>query len=301
VMLPTRRVLAAVCLAVVALAAAPRHVETWGFDVHRLVTGGALDLLPGPVRPFFNKHRAFVVEHSVDPDLWRSAGFIEEPPRHFMDLDAYGEPPFTELPKDYDAAVQKYGREAVHRNGTLPWRAEEIYRQLVRAFDDQRKGTGGYALENIKFFTAVLSHYAADAHVPLHAVLNYDGQLTGQHGIHSRLETEAVLRYRDRLAISPRARAPVTTPREFVFDALAESFARAAPVLAADRAALGDGLEYGDAYFDAFFPRVRPILEQGLSAAMSSVAALVAGAWEEGGRPELPVDPPRGVRRKRVP
>jgi hypothetical protein len=300
-MLPARRVLAAVCLAVLALAAAPRHVETWGFDVHRLVTGRALDLLPEPIRPFFNRHRAFVVEHSVDPDLWRSAGFTEEPPRHFMDLDAYDEPPFAALPRDYDAAVEKHGREMVHRNGTLPWRTEEIYRQLVRAFDDQRKGTGGYALENVKFFTAVLSHYAADAHVPLHAVLNYDGQLTNQHGIHSRLETEAVLRYRDRLALSPRTRAPVTTPREFVFDTLVDSFSHVGPVLEADRKALGKGLEYDDAYFDAFFRRVKPILEQQLSTAMSSVAALVAGAWEQGGRPELPVDPPRSVRRKRVP
>jgi len=137
--------------------------------VHRLVTDGAIDLLPEQIRPFFDKHRAFVVEHSVDPDLWRSAGFTEEPPRHFIDLDEYGTPPFAALPRTYEAAVAKYGRETILKNGTLPWRGEEIYLQLVRAFEDQRKGTAPYALDNIKFFVAVLSHYTADAHVPLHS------------------------------------------------------------------------------------------------------------------------------------
>lgn len=297
--LPTGRVAAACCV-VALVALTPRPVATWGFDVHRLVTNRAIDLLPDAIRPFFDKHRAFIVEHSIDPDLWRSAGFAEEPPRHFVDLDAYGEPPFGALPRDYDAAVARYGRETIQKNGTLPWRAEEICLQLVRAFEDQRKGTGPYALDNVKFLTAVLSHYVADAHVPLHAVVNYDGQLTNQHGVHSRLETEAVLRFLDRLTLAPVARAPVTAPRAFVFDTLAQSFERVPRVLLADRTALGDGTEYGDAYFEQFFAGVKPILEERLSAAMSGVAALLAGAWEQGGRPDLPLEPVRTVRRKRT-
>ncbi len=47
----------------------------WGNDGHRFITGEALTLLPDPIRPFFERHRAFVVEHSIDPDLWRLAGF----------------------------------------------------------------------------------------------------------------------------------------------------------------------------------------------------------------------------------
>jgi hypothetical protein len=299
VITPARRLAAVSCLAAL-LAATPQRVATWGFDVHRLVTDGAIDLLPEPIRPFFDTHRAFVVEHSIDPDLWRSAGFTEEPPRHFLDLDAYGAPPFDALPRDYDAAVARYGREAVEKNGTLPWRGEEIYGKLVRAFEDQRKGTGAYALDNIKFFTAILSHYAADAHVPLHSVINYDGQLTNQHGVHSRLETEAVLRFRHRLALKPVARAPITTPRAYFFDVLLESFEAVAPSLEADRLALGNGTEYDNAYFERFFVRVKPILENRLASAMSGVAALVSGAWEQGGRPDLPLNPQRPVRKKRT-
>jgi len=82
---------------------------------------------------------------------------------------------------------------------------------------------------------------------------------------------------------------------------LAESFTEVAPVLEADRIALGSGTDYDAAYFDRFFARVKPILERRLTSAMSGVAAIVAGAWEQGGRPDLPLDPRRPVRKKRNP
>src|SRR5690606_32801322 len=36
---------------------------------------------------------------------------------------------------------------------------------------------------------ADLGHYIADANVPLHTTENYNGQLTGQHGIHGLWES----------------------------------------------------------------------------------------------------------------
>ena len=77
----------------------------------------------------------------------------------------------------------------VQKNGLLPWRVEEMYGKLVRAFADV-KAERGYARDNVKFLSAVMAHYIGDAHVPFHAVLNYDGQLTNQQGLHSRFESE---------------------------------------------------------------------------------------------------------------
>ena len=119
-----------------------------------------LPLLPPEIRPFFQKYQASIVEHAIDPDLWRTVGWLEEPPRHFLDMDAYGPYPFKELPHLYDDAVKRYGLEFVQKNGTLPWRSEEIYRKLVEAFTQQAP----YARENIKLFASVMSHYAGDAH-----------------------------------------------------------------------------------------------------------------------------------------
>src|SRR5918993_1220329 len=110
---------------------------------------------------------------------------------------------FKALPHDYKEAVEKRGLDFVLKNGTVPWRAEEIYIELRNAF--KALETQGFARDNVKLFSSVLSHYVADAHVPFHAVINYDGQLTGQWGIHSRFETELFVRYKDKLAISPKS------------------------------------------------------------------------------------------------
>lgn len=285
-----------IALSLVLCLAAPVRLGAWGFDGHRFIAQEAIPLLPGAIRPFFEKHRVVFMEHSIDPDLWRSAGFEEEPPRHFVDLDAFGAYPFDALPRDYDAAVKKFGKEMVDKNGLLPWRTAEVYGWLVRAFE--RAGQGQpYAFDDIKFFSAVLAHYVSDAHVPFHAIVNYDGQLTNQRGIHSRFESELFSRFRPTLAIKPVARAPIRNARDFIFDTLIESATLTGPILQADRQAVAGKEEYGDAYFEQFFAAVRPTLERRLSEAASAVAALVTGAWEQAGKPAIPLDPPRTVRK----
>lgn len=293
------RASAAALLALAVVVAVPAQPRAWGLDVHRFITGRAIDLLPAEIRPFFEKHRAFIVERSIDPDMWRIAGWGEEPPRHFVDMDAYGKPPFPDLPRDYDRAVERYGRDFVERNGTLPWRAGEIYGQLRRNFELQKRGVPGFSLENIKFFSAVLAHYVEDGHVPLHAVLNYDGQLTGQHGIHGRWESELVMRNLASLTLAPPPVVPITDARAYMFEVLQASFPHAETVLAADKAAVAGRDEYDDEYFALMYRDTRPILEQRLSAAISAVASAIVGAWEAGGKPALPLDPPRENRKVR--
>jgi hypothetical protein len=284
-------------VALLASVAAP-PAGAWSFEVHRFIAERALELLPDAIRPFFLKHREMIREHAIDPDLWRNVGFEEEPPRHFLDLDAYGAAPFAALPRDYDRAVAKFGRAMVHKNGLLPWRTVEIHGKLVKAFADQKAGRP-YALDNIKFFTAVLAHYVADAHVPFHAVVNFDGQQTGQHGIHARFETELFDRFRDVLTIQPQP-VVVPDPRDFLFDTLTESARLAPSVLEADRAAIGSREQYDDAYFERFFAGARPTLERRLSESIAAVAAYVTTAWTAGGKPELPLNPPRRTARKRA-
>jgi hypothetical protein len=278
---------------------APPAAEAWGFELHRFITARAIAQLPAELRPFFEKHADFVVEHSIDPDLWRNAGFAEEPPRHFIDLDAYGTFPFGALPREADRAVEKYGRDVVEKNGTLPWRGTEVFGQLVRAFEQQRTGKSRWALDNVKFHAAVLSHYTADAYVPLHAVLNYDGQLTDQTGLHARFETDLFLRYRDRLVLRPDRVPPVADPRGFLFDALLASFRSADAVLNADRRAATGGRNYDDAYYDRFFEAAGPVLAGRVSKAIDGVAAMIAGAWVRAGRPALPLEARRVPDRRR--
>ena len=276
-------------LALVALLT-PSPAAAWGFETHKFIVSRAIDILPAAIRPFFQANRVFVVEHVIDPDLWRTAGFVDEPPRHFMDIDAYGKYPFSELPRDYDAALAKYGKAMLTKHGLLPWRTAEMSGHLLKAFQDQARGAA-YAASDIKFFSAIIGHYVADAHVPFHAALNYDGQLSGQNGIHVRFEEDLFVRYQKQLDIPPPPLTPVPNVRDFIFDTLLESYTYVDKVLAADRQAIGDANQYDDRYYAAFFAKVKPILERRISDATSAVASVITSQWEAAGKPDLPVNP----------
>jgi hypothetical protein len=291
-----RRVIAA--LVVLAVVAVPRPADAWGFEAHKYILDRAINLLPAEIRPFFEKYRVAIVEHAIDPDLWRNVGFdADESPRHFLDMDAYGPAPFKGLPRDFDQAVARYGREFVTKNGLLPWRAQELHVKLVEAFT--QKAT--YSRDNIKYFSAFLGHYLSDAQVPFHASLNHDGQLTGQWGIHSRFETETFERYRSSLDVNPGPIVAVRSARDLAFDSLVTSFSQVQAVLDADKAAVTGREAYDDVYFASFYGKVKPILERRLADSITAVASAIASAWEQAGRPALPLDytrPPRPVRRQ---
>ena len=276
-------------------AGASAPVSAWGFEPHKFIMERAIPLLPEEIRPFFLKYQTTIVEHVIDPDLWRTAGWEAEPPRHFLDLDAYGPYPFKELPRDRDEAVKRYGLAFVEKNGQVPWRGAEIYGKLVEAFRQEAP----YARENIKFFSSVLTHYISDAYVPFHAVLNYDGQLTGQSGIHSRFETELFERNIATLNVKTGALMPVGNVRDFFFDALLTSFPLVDPILAADKVAVAGREVYDDEYFTIFFGKVRQVLEQRLGDAITASASLITAAWIEAGRLPLRLDQPRTPRKVR--
>jgi hypothetical protein len=294
-----RKAVPAALLALALSLMVPARPAAWGFTGHRFITDRAIDALPPELRPFFQKFRATIVEHSIDPDTYRTIGFTEEPPRHFLDMDAYGPFPFKDLPHDYRQAVESRGQEFVTKNGTIPWRTEEVYGMLRDAF--RQLSTREWARDNVKLFSSVLSHYVGDSHQPLHAAVNYDGQLTNQQGIHARFETELFDRYHAKLKIVPGPVAPIASPREFLFATLTDSFQLVEPILAADREAIKGRTLYDDGYFARMFEKTGPIMEKRISAAITALASLITSAWIEAGRPALPPDaparPPRVIRR----
>ena len=266
------------------------RVSAWGFNGHKFIADRAIDMLPPEIRPFFQKYRTAIVEHAIDPDTYRTMGWKEEDPRHFLDMDSYGPFPFKDLPHDYNAAVAARGEEFVKSQGLVPWRAQEMADKLKDAFT--QLPTSPYARENVKLFSSVIAHYVGDSFQPFHAAKNYDGQLTGQSGIHSRFESELFDRFQDKLNVAPPPLTPVPNVREFVFATLSDSFTMVDPVLAADREAVQGRDFYDDAYFAKLFEKTGPILEKRISAAISGVASVITQAWIDAGKPALPVDAP---------
>jgi hypothetical protein len=288
-------------LVVLAVAVMPTRTQAWGYEAHKLIMERAIGLLPVELRPMFEQHKATLVERSIDPDTWQVAGFDSlEDPNHFLDLDweGYGKYPYAGLPRDYTAAVAKFGKKRVDENGTLPWRVEEMYGELRRAFEAYER-RGAFGRFDILFFSAWLTHYVSDAHVPFHAVLNYDGQLTGQHGIHARFEAFLFERYRDQWTIAPKPIPPVKNPRDFIFDAVLQGTQLVPPILKSDLEAIGSRDEYDDAYYAAFFKANRAVLERRLNESIAASAAMITGAWEAAGKPPLPLNPRLTAQRRR--
>jgi hypothetical protein len=268
----------------------PTSVHAWGYDAHKFIVERAIPLLPEALRPLFEANRTIIVEHSLDPDLWRDVFGAAEDPHHYLDYDwqGYGPYPFAGLPRNLDEAIKKFGKEQIDRNGTLPWRTEEMYGKLKDAFVAyQRRGSFGRF--DILFYSAWLGHYVSDAHVPFHAVVNADGQETGQRGIHARFEALMFERYVKQLKLSPRQIQPVRDPLDFTFDALLEGTKLVPTVLEADRVAIGNRDVYDDTYYEAFFKGSRAVLERRLDESTAAVAAMITGAWESAGKPPVPV------------
>lgn len=97
-------------------------------------------------------------------------------------MEYFGENPFDAVPQKWDDAVAKYGVKTLQKYGTLPFTVIETHQKLTNAFRNKNR-------DSILFYAADLGHYIADAHVPLHTSLNYDGQLTHQNGLHDLWET----------------------------------------------------------------------------------------------------------------
>ena len=285
----------AAILVLLIVVAAPASTGAWGLDVHRMITRRAIQGLPPAIRPFFLSRIEFIVERSVDPDLWRIVNLKtergEEDPNHFLDIDGLDEPrPFTGVPRDWDAYVTRYGAERANRMGRLPWRVEEVYRLLVQRFQEAAKNpNAGYALDNAAYLSAVVAHYVEDAHVPFHGVMNYNGQLTNQVGIHSRFETELPLRNRAVLRLAPVKVRPIPDVKTFIFDQIIEDESLVAAILEADRTSAAGREFYDNVYYASFFKGSRAVLERRLSEAASGVASVIVAAWTEGGKPALPV------------
>lgn len=151
--------------------------SSWGFNPHKLINRQAIFSLPPAMIIFYKHHLHFISEQAVNPDRRRYA-VPQEGARHYIDLDYYG----TDLPRNWDELVKSFPRDSIEAHGILPWHLILVKYQLTKAFRETN-------IERILRISSDAGHYIADAHVPLHTTLNYNGQLTGQRGIHGFWET----------------------------------------------------------------------------------------------------------------
>lgn len=153
----------------------------WGFWAHRRINRLAVFRLPEEMQFFYKKNIDFLTDNAVNPDKRRYA-VVGEAERHFIDLDVYGDSALSILPKYWPDAVKKIGEDSLRKHGIVPWHLQTAAFQLTEAFKAKDA-------KRILRLSADLGHYVADSHVPLHTTRNYNGQLTGQEGIHAFWES----------------------------------------------------------------------------------------------------------------
>jgi hypothetical protein len=268
----------------------------WGFFGHKKINYYSVFLLPPQMLLFFKPHIDFISEHSVDPDKRRYA-VQQEGARHFIDLDVYGEYPFPGLPRKWEEAVAKYGEEALYEEGIVPWHVEVMQKRLTRAFKEKNFAA---ILKN----STELGHYIGDAHVPLHATKNYNGQLTGQKGIHGFWESRIPELLADkRFDFFIGKAVYLKDPAGFIWDRVLESALAADSVLKFEKALSlnfpGDSKyafekrnnvvirQYSSAYAIAFDKMLNGMVERRMRESIFAIASFWFTAWVDAGQPDL--------------
>lgn len=159
----------------------PSQGNSWGFYAHQRINRLAVFALPPEMVGFYKKHIRYITENAVNPDKRRYA--VEgEAPRHYIDLDVYGDSALYKMPRYWQQAMEKYSEDTLQTYGIVPWHINLMKYQLTQAFKERN-------LERILRLSTEIGHYIADACVPLHTTQNYNGQLTGQRGIHGFWES----------------------------------------------------------------------------------------------------------------
>ncbi|MBK7294348.1 MAG: hypothetical protein IPI84_11375 [Holophagaceae bacterium] len=254
----------------------------WGDKGHRAVSTLALRSLPPETGVWFAGREADVCDHASDPDHWRQDR--KEGPRHFMDLEPYGGP--DQMPRTLEEAQAKLDGD-FYRRGVVPWIIQDRWRDLVDAF---RAGDPA----RVAFATAILGHYVADAHVPLHTTDNHDGQRTNQRGVHSRWETGLVERH---ISVEELTVLPAQPDKAFFYrpwDWLKASHALIPQLLEddrdADRTSPMDsrGKTRTAAYWMLFRARQGPVVKQQIQLAGQHLGDAILNAWIVAGRPTPP-------------
>jgi hypothetical protein len=155
--------------------------SSWGFLVHKTVNQLAIYNLPAPLQSFYHENMEYLVENAPRPDNRKRFDKAEDT-KHYINIEQFGPNAINEMPLDWESAVKKYTADSLKKYGWGPYNAMVQLEHLTNAFKSKNK-------DSILYYTADLGHYIGDLHVPLHTTSNYDGQLTGQKGLHGLWES----------------------------------------------------------------------------------------------------------------
>ena len=252
--------------------------------------------MPPQMLVFYKPHIQYISEHAVDPDKRRYL-IAAEGPRHYIDIDYFGNYPYDSLPRYWKDAVAKFSEDTLQQQGILPWWLQQMQWKLTEAFKEKDAA-------RILKLSVDIGHYMADAHVPLHVCSNHNGQLTGQQGIHAFWEScvpELLAGKEWNFFMEKAVYIPNTS--QFIWQRILESAASADTVLQYEKQ-LSKKFpsnqkyafenrnnilvrQYSTAYTKAYNTMLKGMVERRMRQSIYAVASLWYTAWVDAGQPDL--------------
>jgi hypothetical protein len=282
-----------VIIIIISLLLPANSYSFWGFFGHRNITRLAVFSLPGDMFPFFRSEIQRLSRISVRPDQRRYA-VSWEGPRHFLDMDAYADSVLLKWKRD-PAFADSIPTKLRMEHGMLPHQVL-VHKNLLTRAMIQRDG------DKILQWAAEISHYIADAHVPLHTTSNYDGQQTGQHGIHGLWESRLPELHYTSYSLYARKARYIERPYESIWRILEESHAAKDSVLAIEKH-LSDRMyittmshdqrgrnttrQFSKEYASAYARALNGMVERRMLASIETVADFWYTCWIDAGMPDL--------------
>jgi len=273
-----------------------QHAFCWGFYAHQKINYYAVFLLPPEMMVFYKPNIQFLSAHAVDPDKRRYL-IAEEGPRHYIDIDRYGSYPFDALPRKWEEAVNRYTEDTLMQHGIVPWWIVSMQKRLTTAFKEK---DGSMILK----LSAELGHYIADAHVPLHANSNHNGQYTDQKGIHGFWESRIPELMADKEWNFFIGKAEhVKNPSALIWNRVLESAAASDTVLRFEKELSAkfppdqkfsfedrNGKmvrQYSSAFSTAYNEALKGMIERRMRQSIYAIASFWYTAWVDAGQPNL--------------
>ena len=195
------------------------------------------------------------------------------------------------------APIEVTAIDSFSTHGILPYHLLRHQRWLTEAF-------AAKDLNRILQLAAELGHYVADAHVPLHTTENYNGQLTGQLGIHAFWESRIPELFADAdydYLVGPAEYIP--DPQNYYWDIVLTSHTLVDSVLATEarlrrtfpgsqqlcyEERQGQQLQLPCTEFArAWSEAMDGMVEDRFRAAIRSVGSAWYSAWVDAGQPDL--------------
>ena len=122
--------------------------------------------------------------------------------------------------------------------------------------------------------------------MPMHLTRNYDGQFSGNSGIHARYEIEMIDRYHDQISYSGTPAAEISDVTRYFFSYIYSSYVYMDSILIADDYAkeMTGGTSSG-LYYSALWERTEHLTNELFKQASHAMAELLYTAWIEAGGP----------------